>query len=95
MPIMGIIRLLTVEVTKSLAAPPIINAIAKEITFCSFKKSKKGLLGLYVENGKMVTKATDYATMESIENLLQPILKNGEFLSMSTLDDIRNRLGGV
>ena len=43
----------------------------------------------------MVTKATDYATMESIENLLQPILKNGEFLSMSTLDDIRNRLGGV
>ena len=61
----------------------------------SFKKSKKGLLGLYMENGKMITKATDYATMDSKENLLQPIFKNGEFLSMSTLDDIRNRLGGV
>lgn len=58
----------------------------------SFKKSKKGLLGLYIEEGKMVTKATDYETMNSEANLLKPVFENGKILRMFTLDEIRDRL---
>lgn len=55
----------------------------------SFKKSKKGLLGLYLEDGKMVTKSTDYDTMNSDLNLLKPVFENGKILKTFTLDEIR------
>lgn len=55
----------------------------------SFKKSKRGLTGLYLEDGKMVTKSTDYDTMNSDLNLLKPVFENGKILKMFTLDEIR------
>ena len=55
----------------------------------SFKKSKRGLTGLYFEVGNMVTKSTDYDTMNSDLNLLKPVFENGKILKTFTLDEIR------
>ena len=55
-------------------------------------ESKKGLLGLYLEDGKMVTKSTDYDTMNSDLNLLKPVFENGRILKTFTLDEIRSTI---
>ena len=73
-----------------------VNGVAKDIfknpkTDSGFKKSAKGLLMVYKENG--ILKLKDQCTSEEENSgLLEVVFKNGELIKDFTLSEIRNRL---
>jgi nicotinamide phosphoribosyltransferase len=77
------------------ATHTIVNGVAidvfKEPKTDSGKKSHKGLLRVDMSNGEYVVKG-NCSTEEEVGGLLEPLWKDGEFLSRTTLTEIRNRL---
>lgn len=73
-----------------------VNGVGREIfkdpiTDDGTKKSAKGLLAMF--NGKLKDQCT-WDEVNSDENELMPLFKDGEFLRITTLREIRTRLNG-
>lgn len=58
----------------------------------SFKKSKRGILGLFNRDGVLSTEKIDYMDMDSDDNMLKTVFENGEIVREFTLSEVRERV---